>query len=253
MDAGDFGERYFEHDCGRPYQRDEYWLAFFNGIADAIASEIKPRRVLDAGCAMGFLVEALRQRGVEAYGFDLSSYALARASSAVRPYCWQASASDEIEGTYDLIVCLEVLPHLPLEQAERAAANFCRHTGDLLFSVHPYGPAPLHANTAPPEHWAGVFAAHGFQRDFTFDGRRITPYAVRYRRALCAWPELVELYERKLRALRQELNDERARAEFAEQTMRNMQGSLFWKARGVWQKARSLGASVTRRNGGTHV
>jgi hypothetical protein len=47
---------YFATGCGRPYQRDEEWLNFFGAIAGRIVSEIQPHSVLDAGCAMGFLV-----------------------------------------------------------------------------------------------------------------------------------------------------------------------------------------------------
>ncbi|HLC35873.1 MAG TPA: hypothetical protein VJJ70_12870, partial [Anaerolineales bacterium] len=63
-----FDAYYFAHGCGRPYQRDQAWLSFFDGIAERIARDIAPRTVLDAGCAMGFLVEGLRKRGMEATG-----------------------------------------------------------------------------------------------------------------------------------------------------------------------------------------
>ena len=33
---------------------------YFGNIADAIIRQLKPTSVLDAGCALGFLVEALR-------------------------------------------------------------------------------------------------------------------------------------------------------------------------------------------------
>ncbi len=55
---------YYATGCGQPYERNESWLRFFGGIADRIVSEIGPATVLDAGCALGFLVETLRERGV---------------------------------------------------------------------------------------------------------------------------------------------------------------------------------------------
>ena len=75
---------YFRHGCGRPYQRDPEWLRFFDEVAEWIVRTIGPRTVLDAGCAMGFLVEALRRRGVEAYGVDISEYAIARVVPEIR-------------------------------------------------------------------------------------------------------------------------------------------------------------------------
>jgi hypothetical protein len=48
--------------------------AFFNGIAAQIARSLKPRKVCDAGCAKGFLVEAFWAVGIEAWSADISSY-----------------------------------------------------------------------------------------------------------------------------------------------------------------------------------
>jgi len=73
------------HGCGRPYQRDEAWLSFFDGIAERIARDTAPRIVLDAGGATGFLVEARRHRGVEAYGLDISGYAISHVHPDARP------------------------------------------------------------------------------------------------------------------------------------------------------------------------
>lgn len=189
MDDSDFDEYYFANCCGRPYRKDDVWTAFFGGIADAIVDRMDAKRVLDAGCAMGFLVEALRQRGVEAYGFDISSYAIANVPSAAKDFCWQAKVSDELEEHFDLIVCQEVFPHVPLEAAEAAVGNFCRHADDVLFSSNPdYPPNPRHVNLQLPEHWDEVFTRHGFFADRSFDASFITPWAVRFRNTSAAVP-----------------------------------------------------------------
>src|ERR1700676_1129459 len=73
-----YGQYYFRTGCGREYTRDEGWLKFFSSIAIHISELLQPRSVLDAGCAMGFLVEELRKRGVEACGIDISEYAIRR-------------------------------------------------------------------------------------------------------------------------------------------------------------------------------
>ncbi len=77
---------YYAHGCGRPYQRDAEWMAFFGTIADRIVEETAPRSALDAGCAMGFLVEQLRARDVEAFGIDISEYAISQAHPDVQPF-----------------------------------------------------------------------------------------------------------------------------------------------------------------------
>ena len=86
-----FDSYYFAHGCGRPYQRDELWLNMFNDIAEHIVDRMAPSCVLDAGCAMGFLVEALRKRGVEAHGIDISAYAIQNVHREILSYCRVAS------------------------------------------------------------------------------------------------------------------------------------------------------------------
>ena len=109
-------ERYLP---GAPYERNEHWLAFFGVIADHIVQDIKPTTVLDAGCAMGFLVECLRHRGVHAYGVDISNYAIENTHPDIQPYCWTGSITLPFPKKYDLIVSLEVVEHLLPAEAER--------------------------------------------------------------------------------------------------------------------------------------
>src|SRR5437764_14315262 len=74
-----YGEEYYRSYCGSvPYSRSElpHWAAFFGTIAEELIRALQPKRVLDAGCALGFLVEAFWDRGVEAWGMDVSSYAI---------------------------------------------------------------------------------------------------------------------------------------------------------------------------------
>src|SRR3954471_23602195 len=107
--VGAYDAFYYANYCGdRPYDRDEKWLRFFASIADALVAGIAPRTVLDAGSAMGFLVEALRDRGVEADGVDVSEYAVGQVRADVRPFCRVGSVTEPFARRYDLIVCIEV-------------------------------------------------------------------------------------------------------------------------------------------------
>lgn len=206
-----FDAYYFEHCCGKPYRRDEHWLTFFGAIADKIVERIRPRKVLDAGCAIGVLVEALRTRGVDAEGIDVSSYAIANVYDPVRPFCRQASIVEEFAGQYDLIVTIEVLEHMPARDGEAAIANMCRHTDDVLFSSTPLDfREPSHVNVQPPEYWAELFAAQGFFRDVDFDATFVTPWAVRFRRSREPLPRILRDYERRFWQFSMERNDTRA-------------------------------------------
>ena len=179
-----YGRHYFETALGPiPYDRKyQQWLEFFGTIADHIASEIKPKRVLDVGCAKGFLVESLRDRGVDAFGIDISEYAIGEVRPDVRPYCRLASAVDPFDTMYDLVVCIEVLEHLTEDEAQRAIANICGSTGDLLFSSTPDDfTEPTHVTVRPRSWWIDRFADHGFQLDVEFDAGFIAAHAMRFK------------------------------------------------------------------------
>jgi cyclopropane fatty-acyl-phospholipid synthase-like methyltransferase len=206
-----FDAYYFANCCGLPYRRDDHWLGFFGKIAERIDAGIRPRRVLDAGCALGILVETLRGRGIDAEGIDLSSYAIANVHEPIRPFCRQGSIASEFTGRYDLIVSIEVLEHVPVREGEEAIANFCRHTDDVLFSSTPSDHRePSHVNVQPAEYWAEQFARHGFYRDVDFDASFVTPWAVRFRRGREPLPRIVRDYERRFAALEAARNDARA-------------------------------------------
>lgn len=249
-----FDAHYYRHCCGRPYLRNDEWLAFFGGLADWMIREMAPRTVLDAGCGLGLLVECLRARGVEAFGVDVSAYAINNVHHSVRAFCWQGSAADELSATYDLIVSIEVLEHMAQPEAEAAIANFCRHTGDVLFSSSPgdYREA-THVNTQTTDYWAEQFARHDYFRDVDFDASFLASWAVRFRKGNDPLHRVIRRYERRYAKLlleRNELRDsaiqlERARKDLeavrtelaqAQDRIVHMERSIFWKLRRIWAR-----------------
>jgi SAM-dependent methyltransferase len=195
---------YYAHDCGTPYERNDAWLGFFGHIADWIVDTIQPTSVLDAGCAYGFLVEALRARGVEADGIDISEYAIAHVDPSMRDFCQVGSVLTPLDRRYDLIVCIEVLEHLDPMDAARAIANFAAHSDDVLFSSTPFDYRELtHFNVQPPDRWAALFADEGLFHDVEYDGTVLTPWAMRFRRLHQPVSTLIATYERALWRLTQ--------------------------------------------------
>jgi len=204
-DQIDYGGFYYRHGCGVSYERNEHWLGFFDRIADSVVREFHPSSVLDAGCAMGFLVEALRKRGVEAFGTDVSEHAISQVHESVREFCAVGSLTEPLERRYDLIACIEVLEHIPAGEADAAIANLCAGTDRLLLSTTPedYGEA-THLNVQPPEFWSAALAREGFFRDLDHDLSYLTPWAAVYSRRSEPLPETVRRYDRSWWRLRQE-------------------------------------------------
>lgn len=257
-----FDAFYYRHCCGKPYVRNDEWLAFFGAIADRIVSDIRPQRVLDAGCALGLLVEKLRDRGVDAVGIDISSFAIDHVHEPIRPFCRVASAADTLGQGYDLIVAIELAEHMPAAEAEAAIANFCAHTRDVLFSSSPVDyEEPTHVNVRPTDYWAELFARYGFYRDVDFDGSFITPWAARFCKRDDPVHRIVRDYERRYSELSLERNGARsysmkvqtrlaqsearcaelaAELAHARQTIVNMERSRFWQLRNAWVRLKTL-------------
>jgi SAM-dependent methyltransferase len=247
-----YDDYYFAHGCGEPYERSEIWYGLFNDFADHIARLIQPNSVLDAGCAIGLLVETLRQRGIEAWGVDVSEYALQNIPEELQSYCRLGSVTEPFEQRYDLIVCLEVLEHLPPRETEKAVENICKFTNDVLFSSTPFDyKETTHFNVQPPEYWAQLFAQHGFYRDVDFDASFITPWAVRFRRRGEPFHRIVREYERKfwllwkenidMRNLTLEMRNQLAEIGQAKQQLGEIQASRSWR---LMEKIRSLRLKV---------
>ena len=181
-----FDESYYASHCGPvPYTRSEpQWAVVFAKIADQLIQSLAPRRVLDVGCALGFLVEAFWDRGVEAWGVDISPYAVANVRSDVRNYCRLGSAAEPIEnGPFDLVTCIEVLEHMPEQEALLAIRHMTQACDTILFSSSPYDfEEPTHINVKPALYWLQSFEEHGFSPDLLFDAGFVCPHAMLLRR-----------------------------------------------------------------------
>jgi len=71
--------------------------------------------VSNFGCAKVYLVHALRILNYQAFGVDLSEYAVANAPTAVREYCQIINASsdpDLFKRKYDWLISKDVFEHL---------------------------------------------------------------------------------------------------------------------------------------------
>jgi GT2 family glycosyltransferase/SAM-dependent methyltransferase len=180
-----YGERYYASSCGHiPYDRSQpHWAEFFGKIADELVRTFRPRRVFDAGCALGFLVEALWDRGVNTYGRDISKYAISNTRSDIRPFCSVGSLTEPIEGPFDLITCIEVLEHMTEEEGKMAIANMTAASDRIVFSSSPTDLVEAtHINVKPPIYWIEAFAAHNFAPLIETTLFSITPYALAFER-----------------------------------------------------------------------
>lgn len=208
----DYGQEYYQSSCGKAYERGNGWEEIFGKYADRILKEIKPHKTLDVGCAKGFFVEALRDRGVEAYGIDISEYAVSQVREDIRPFCMVQSALLPVKEKYDLITCIEVLEHIDNQDVPLAIRHMCEASDDILFSSTPFDyEEESHVSVHTPAYWAEQFAYHGFYHDVQYDCSYICVQAMRFRRMKRDSVDLIREYENILFQKHQELTAARQR------------------------------------------
>ena len=193
---------YYRSHCGECYERGNGWEEIFARQAERIVKELAPQNVLDVGCAAGYLVEGLRDRGVDAWGIDISEYAIAQVREDIRPFCQVSSATEKIQRKYDLITCIEVVEHLDPQQYSKAIENMCSATETVLFSSTPFDyNEESHFSVNSIGFWCRLFAYNGFFHDVDYDASYIAAQAMLFRKREVTVPELTLRYEEKLFSL----------------------------------------------------
>lgn len=201
-----YDETYYKSHCGEEYERGHGWEEVFGNYADRVVREIQPKRTLDIGCARGFFVEALCDRGVDAYGIDISEYAISNVREDMRSRCKVQSALVKIEEKYDLITCIEVLEHLDNKDIPVAIQRMCEATDDIIFSSTPFDyDEESHISIHTPEYWVEQFAYNGFYHDVGYDCSYIAVQTMRFRRVEKSKVDLIREYERELFQKHQEV------------------------------------------------
>jgi len=106
--------------------------------------ELAGRTVVDVGCGGGLLTEAMAAAGAHVTGIDLGRAALAAAEShrrlsglAITYRQIDAEAlAEQTPGRFDIVVCMELLEHVPDPSSiVRACARLTRPGGHLFFAT----------------------------------------------------------------------------------------------------------------------
>lgn len=138
-------------------------------VAKTIAQDLRPRLVLDVGCATGDLLLALREFGVDGQGLEFSNAALR--------ICWERRLSvrrfdlrkDRLRERVaaDVVVSTEVAEHLAESASDGYVSLLCQSGGAwIVFTAAPPGQGGTgHVNEQPPEYWVAHFSQRGYKLD----------------------------------------------------------------------------------------
>jgi 2-polyprenyl-3-methyl-5-hydroxy-6-metoxy-1,4-benzoquinol methylase len=173
--GGWYDADYFENGLKSNWSRGYSWPLFRGLFIDSarFLKEIFPEvtSALDIGCAKGFLVRALRDHGVDAWGFDHSRWAIEHANPQARPYLALADAeSASYDRRFDLLVAMSVLESLTEVQLRRALPRWRAITGQALLAVIETRAAPddrdlSHVTIRGRAWWRALFADCGWHQD----------------------------------------------------------------------------------------
>lgn len=162
IDASFYDRDYFEGKKGEysfPYPQSflKNFLQNLINLYRALSIKIflNPRNCLDVGCGTGKLVYYLRKLGIDAYGIEISKYALEIASKEIKPYL---RYGDIIKipyknNTFDLVVTFDVLEHIERSKLKKAVEETIRVSRKWI----------LHKIYTTENHWIKFF--HG--KDFS--------------------------------------------------------------------------------------
>jgi len=132
--------------------------------------------VLDYGCAMGYLVYALRLLGVEAYGYDISDFAVENAHDSIINFIYDNKVAIP---RVDVIFGKDVLEHSSkefvrdeLESLLDIAPRACfiiPMGSNGFYRIHDYEKDQSHLIREDEEWWIKKFIASGWKKiDFSY-------------------------------------------------------------------------------------
>ena len=115
-----YAESYYLHgkEPGKSLYENYRWMPRLTmAMVDAMIGHLgmeRGCRVLDFGCARGYVVKALRWFGFEAFGVDISEWAIRNADEEVRAYLnWSENSPPLLPEEFDWVIAKDVLEHIP--------------------------------------------------------------------------------------------------------------------------------------------
>jgi SAM-dependent methyltransferase len=135
-------------------------------LGDLIAA-LKPKSMIDIGCGTGSWLAVAKERGVDrVVGIDGGTVPAHLLEIAADAFVTQdLNLPLQVNGKFDLAMCLEVAEHLGAERAEGLVAELAERSDCVLFGAAiPQQIGTNHINCRWQSYWKGLFQAQGYVR-----------------------------------------------------------------------------------------
>lgn len=176
-----YDREYFEYgvETGKSNYQNYRWIPELTipmamTIIDLLG--IKPNEsVLDYGCAKGYLVKALRMLHRNAWGTDISDYALSKAEEDTKPYLFKPDEMLNNKLSFKFCISKDVFEHIQEEKLKDILKTL---NVEVLFAIIPLGEngnyiAPAnnmdktHIICQPKNWWINFFNSCGWNNIYT--------------------------------------------------------------------------------------
>lgn len=154
-----------------PYDEASY-LPRNRELAKFLASTYKPKTALVLGCARAYLVQALREQGIDAKGIDISQWAINNAPKKIREHLYVGDICDlsQFETmSFDVVTAFDVFEHITVPDLYTAIGEATRVCKDTLIIDVPLNPDDLH-----PDQSSGTDKSHVSVYSETFWKKQFT-------------------------------------------------------------------------------
>lgn len=169
-----FGEEFFDAHKEEPgvyktYRVEDLYPQFMM-LATWVKNAFSPERILDVGCAKGFLVKILKDLGMEAYGVDVSEYAISGAPTDIRSNMHKVDLNKDIlpfeDEYFEFVTCLGTIEYLSDYKHALREIKRVLTPGGLLYLTTIYTTDPrdkIRINVHDKDYWVREFQSEGFR------------------------------------------------------------------------------------------
>jgi predicted TPR repeat methyltransferase len=129
--------------------------------------------ILDFGCAKGYIVKSLRILDVNAFGCDISEYAIKSVDPDIREYCYLVKNDIFEDGKkYNWLMTKDVLEHMNESDIDKLLSQSVKNVKSMFhviplgndgnFIVPEYHDDPSHIQIQSKDWWIAKFKEHGW-------------------------------------------------------------------------------------------
>jgi SAM-dependent methyltransferase len=133
-------------------------------ILPYILNLLKPKSILDVGCGLATWLSVANKNSItDIFGLDstINSELIELDSKFLSQV--DISKGFNLNRKFDLIICLEVIEHIPEENSSVFIDSLIKHSDTILFSgAIPKQGGDGHINEKPIEFWFNMFSEKGF-------------------------------------------------------------------------------------------